>query len=215
MNKKWVFFQAFLLTLVFFIVGLYSGILLEEGRFEEVNEYYIQSEVSLVDIMALDNLVDSNLVSCEDLFQANKDLLDRVYSEARALELYEESGKVTDNLKTFHRKYDVLRTYLWINSLKIEESCNLNFSRIVYLYKSEEEDLTKKAEQNVWSKLLFEVKREKENLLLIPIALDSELISLDSMLEQYNITDSPVVIVNEERIFYEIPNKQEILNLLN
>ncbi len=157
----------------------------------------------------------SGVVSCEELFKSNEALLNRVYDEARILDLYQESGKLADELKNFHRKYDVLRTYLWINSIKIEDSCDLNFSRIVYLYNSEEEDLTKRAEQNVWSKLLLEVKNEKENLLLIPIALDSELVSLDSLIEKYNLTDHPVVIVNEEKVFYDIPKKQEILDLLN
>ena len=216
MNRKWVFFQALLVTIAVFVVGFYVGVSIESGRTTEVNNYFTQSEVSLVDILAFNNLVGSDRVSCENLVLSNKDLLDRVYGEATSLSQYEEAGKLTEGLKTLHTKYDVLRTYLWINSINIKKECpKENFSTIVYLYNHDEEDLTKKAEQAVWSRLLFEVKSENENALLIPIAHDSNLISLDYLIAPYNITDYPVVIINEKKVFYNIPQKEEVISWIN
>lgn len=183
---------------------------IEGNRANEMNSYYTQSEVALIDILSLNKLVNLGNVSCSVLEQSNKDLLDRVYDDARLLTQYEESGKLTNNLKDLHKKYDVLRTYLWINSVDLKKKCPSKISTIVYLYNYEETDLTKKAEQNVWSKLLLEIKNENPEVVLIPIAYDSNLISLNSLVSSYNITSFPSVIVNEKTVFSEISSKEEI-----
>lgn len=214
-NNKGVFWQALLLTIVVFIIGLYLGIVLEENRLQKINNYYIESEVSMMDILALNNLIDNENISCQELKDANFDLLDRVYEEAILLEDYEASGKITDNLNNFHKKYDVLRTYLWIDSMKIRKKCN-NFNTIAYVYISETEDLTKKATQNVWSKVLFDLKQEQgRNVLLVPMAVDQELVSLDAVLKNYDISEYPAVIINEEVVLTELSSVEEIKVHLN
>ena len=217
MKKQYnVFWQALLLAVTFLVIGMYLGISLEQGRLTEINDYYIQSEVSLIDILALDNLIDTNSLNCEDLKSTNIALLDRVYEEARLLDDYESSGRMTNSITSLHKKYDVLRGYLWINSIQIKRNCGNDFNTLVYFYNYEEEDLTKKAEQNVWSKILFEIKQERgDNVILIPIAADTGLESIGSMLKAYNISSFPVVIVNEGVVLNEIVTKEELLELLN
>ena len=61
-NKKRVFWEALLLTLVVFVFGLLLGIWFEEKKLDEINSYYIQSEVSLMDTLALNNLVEVSLL---------------------------------------------------------------------------------------------------------------------------------------------------------
>jgi len=214
-RKKWVFLEALFLTIVIFIIGLYAGINFETNRMNQVNSYYLDSEVSLVDTLALNELRNSGAVSCGTLVEANKELLNKVYAEASTLDRYDDSNTITDNLENFHRKYDVLRTYLWINLMDLEERCGSEFSTIVYIYDYDEGDLTKKAEQKVWSKLLLEIKNENENVILIPIAYDQKLTALETILEPYNLTSLPLAIINEENVFYEIPRKGDIENYLN
>lgn len=210
-----VFLQALALTIVVFIVGLYSGMALEQGRLVEINEYYTQSEVSLMDVVALNDLIGSVDVSCSVLEKANFDLVDKVYQEAKLLEEYEQSGRMTEKLKEAHKRYDVLRAYLWINIIETKKLCNSEYDTIVYLYNYGEEDLTKKAEQNVWSKVLSEVKEPREDLLLLPIARDTDLVSLNSIVSEYEIESYPAVIVNEEHVFDELVTKEEIEAILN
>ncbi|MDA3836335.1 MAG: hypothetical protein PF542_01820 [Nanoarchaeota archaeon] len=211
-----VFLQALALTIVVFLIGMYSGVILEENRLTQMNEYFVDSEVLLLDIMAQDNLVDSLNVSCESLQQSNSKLLDEVYNQAIILEDYENSGRMTKNLEALHRKYDALRSYLWINSIKIKQKCGNDFNTIVYFYNYNETDLTKKAEQNVWSKVLYEIKFEKQfDVVLIPIAADTSLDSLSILLKEYNITTYPSILVNEEFTFSELTKKEEVIKVLN
>lgn len=215
-SKYKTFIEAFLLTIVVFIIGLYLGIVLEDNRVTIINEYQIQSEVSLLDITNLNNLVGYSRVSCDELKKANFELFDRVYEEAQTLERYETKERLASKLQSLHKKYDALRVSLWVNSMKIKDECDDNFNTIVYLYNYSEEDLTKQAEQNVWSKVLEGVKSEKgDEVLLIPFAVDTSLASLNAMLGEFNVTRYPVVIINEKEVLTELRTKEEVISLLD
>ncbi|NCN86527.1 hypothetical protein GW932_01735 [archaeon] len=210
-----VFLQALALTIVVFLIGMYSGIALEDSRMNQITDYQLDSEVALIDVINLDNVLSSMDVSCEELKQANFDLLDRVYEEAQVLDQYEEVQRLTKKFNSLHKKYDVLRSYLWVNAIEIKEKCGDDFNTIVYLYNNSEEDLTIKAEQNVWSKILSEVKQEKgQDVLLIPIDANTDLISLHAILSDFNVTRYPTVVVNEKTIFSELASKEEVLAVL-
>ncbi|NCO18196.1 hypothetical protein COT60_02750 [Candidatus Pacearchaeota archaeon CG09_land_8_20_14_0_10_30_9] len=58
--------------------------------------------------------------------------------------------------------------------------------------------------------MLLEIKNENPEVVLIPIAYDSNLISLNSLVSSYNITSFPSVIINEKTVFSEISSKEEI-----
>lgn len=210
-----VFLQALALTVVAILIGLYLGVQMENNRVTEITGYQIDSEVALIDILTLNSMIDSDKVSCEDLIQTNFDLLDRVYEDAIILDDYENSGRLTKTIKVLHKKYDVLRAYLWVDAVKIKAKCENEINTIVYLYNSSTEDLTKKAEQNVWSKILYDVKVERpDDLLLIPIAADTDLRSLAAMIDGYGIDSLPAVVVNEETVLRELSTAEEVLNLL-
>jgi len=214
-NSKNVIWEAFLLTIVIFVFGLLLGVAYEENKFEEISEYYIQSEVSLMDAMALNDVVSMKNSSCDVLIDANIEFADRIYEEARLLEKYESSGKITESLKLAHKKYDLLRTFLWITNIKTLDKCSGEFSTIVYLYEYESEDLVQKATQNVWSKILFDLKQEKgKNIILIPIAVDNGLSSLNSLISRFGVSEFPVVIINDKYIITELSSIDEIQKYL-
>ncbi len=214
-NPKNAFWEAFFLAAVVFVVGLLLGIAYEASRLDKINEYYAESEIFLMDALALHNLASLDTASCEILVQSNIKFADRIYGEARLLEKYEDAGKMTDYLWLAHRKYDLLRTFLWINTVKTMENCEGNFSVLVYLYEYEADDLSQKATQKVWSRILSDLKEEKgEGVILIPIAVDTGLTSLDSLIEKFEISQFPVVIINEEHVIEELSSVEELKKYL-
>jgi hypothetical protein len=193
------------------IIGIYLGIIFEKNQIDNMESFYSQSEISLIDIVALNNLIDAKNISCSVLKKASFDFADRIYEEALLLEDYEKSGKITENIKSVHTKYDLLRTFLWMNSIKIKNQCPSHFSSVVYLYNYSTEDLTQKAEQSVWSKVLYELKSSNsDKILLIPISVDQSLVSLDSLKNDFNITNYPVVIINEKKVIYSISSVSDL-----
>ena len=208
--KRYVFLQALFLTVVVFIIGMYIGINFEDRNIDKLESYFSQSEISLMDITALNQLLASGDVSCDVLMQSNFDFADKIYREALRLDDYEKAGKVTNDFIYIHRKYDLLRSLLWMNALEVRSQCG-NFSNVVYIYDYEVDDLVIKAEQRVWSKILVELKEKRgEEVLLIPIARSDDFISLETLTESLGVTEYPVVIINEEHIFYNLTSATDL-----
>jgi len=215
-SPKHVFWEALLVAAVIFILGFLIGSVFEKQRVDEMQNFYTSSEISMVDGLALNFLSNIDKLDCGSLVNATILSANNIYAEAKTLEKYESSGKIDQSIKLVHRRYDLLRTFLWMNTLKINEKCpSYDFSAIVYLYAYEEKDLTKKAEQSVWSKVLLEVKNiQGDKLILIPLATDLNLGSLNSLTSQFNVTNSPAVILPNGKILYEPVSANEIIALL-
>lgn len=215
-NSKRVFWEALFLTCVVFMFGLLLGVAYEGSRLEKVSEYYSKSEISLMDILAFGSVVEMQNTNCKDLIDSNIEFANRIYEEAVLLEKYENSGKITEGLKIMHKRYDLLRTFLWINLMKTKDKCEEPFSTVVYLYDHEVEDLTKKATQRVWSRILYDLKQDKgDEIILIPIANDPELESLNLLIRKFNISEFPVVIINKEVFIYDLKTVEDLKQYLD
>lgn len=214
-NKKHVFWQALFLTLLFFFFGLVFGVYIEQARSDTLNSAFYESEVSLYDSFALGRFIEAKNVSCEDLNEAGVRFADKIYTEARELEKFDASNKLTQSVKIIHKKYDLLRTLLWMNLMEVERNCE-EINVIVYLYLYDSEDLTIKSKQIAWSRVLQDLKETKgSDLILIPIAVDQNLVSLDSLIKTFEVREFPAVIINEKQVIYEIKSSDEIEKYLN
>ncbi len=210
-NKKRVFWEALFLTVVVFLFGVLIGISFESNKVEQIRQYYSFSEASIMDVFAVNNLVDTESANCSILESANFEFADRIYEEAIILEKYEDSGKITEGMILEHKKYDLLRTLLWINDIKTEKKCGKNHHTVIYLYEYQPDDLAQRATQNVWSKILIDLKTEYgDEVLLIPIAVDSDLVSLNSLIDKYSIEEYPVLIIDGEIIVDELSSVEDI-----
>jgi hypothetical protein len=215
-SKKHVFWEALFVTILIFALGILIGVSVEKNRINIVETYYAQSEVSLVDIMVMQRLSDLENYNCKDLIDANIDFADKIYNEALILEQYEESNLLNEDLKLSHKKYDLLRTFVWANSLKIFEKCSKDFTPIVYLYEYDTEDLEKKATQKVWSRILYDLKQEEQDkIILLPIAVDNNLSSVDVLVSQFKIERFPCIIIGNEKVLYDLTTMEEIKNSIN
>ena len=209
-GKKRIFWDAFLLTLVVFLAGLFLGISFESSKVAQINEYYANSEIFLMDILALNNMIGLEK-NCNLLADANLKMADKVYEEALLLEKYSDSEKLAQAMDLAHKRYDLLRTFLWIDSINIKNKCNSNFSTVVYIYEYKTKDLVKKATQNVWSKILYELKQNKgDKIVLIPIAGNNDIESLESLKRKFEISNLPVVIINEKNLITKLESVGEL-----
>jgi len=211
-SKKHVFWEALVITIAIFLVGLFTGILVETGNSNKIGNLYIQSEISLVDGTAISQLSEEFELDCDSLKENNIAFANKIYEEAALLEQYETAGKLTDSMKLLHKKYDLLRTLLWMGNQHSLKRCD-NYDLIVYLYEYEAEEIGKKATQKVWSKILLDLKEEESDTLLIPIAADQELTSLNLLMEEYKITKLPALIINNDKVLYSIENTQTLKDL--
>lgn len=200
-NKKHAFWQALFLTILFFSLGLVFGMYLEQNRVDEVNALFYRSESSLYDSFALGELLKDSDASCGVLRDASINFADQIYEEAKQLEQFDEVNQLTESVKVVHRKYDLLRTLLWINVLELKEKCNVN--TVVYLYVYDTQDVDLRSRQVVWSRILSDLKETSpKEFILIPIATDQNIQSLNYFIGKYNVSEFPAVVINEKDVFY-------------
>ncbi len=213
-SKKNVFWEALIITIVIFLAGLLLGMLAEISNTNKVSNLYLNSQISLSDAAATSSLLDNNSVNCEIIKKDNINVANRIYREAKILELYEDSGKLTDSMKLLHKKYDLLRALLWISNQKSLTRCK-NYDLIIYLYDYGTDNPAEKATQNVWSKILFNVKVQNKDVLLLPIAANQNLTTVEYLIRKYDIRQFPAVIINDNKIIYNLENATTISQALN
>jgi len=214
-NNKNVFWEALIITLFIFGIGILLGVFLENNRTEKISEMYLKSEINLLDIKVQTEILNIIDLDCEQAISKNIEFGDKIYQDAKQLEKYETASRITDSLVQQHRRYDLLRTLFWVNSMKIKQKCPNAFHTVVYLYDYEPEKIEEKSKQQIISNFLSELKQEKANtILLIPIAKNMNLASLDILTEKFNINQTSI-IVNEDLVITELEDLYKIKQEIN
>lgn len=194
-NQKHVFWEALVIAIFIFALGIILGIFIENSRASEISNLYTKSELSLLDIKTQSEMLDLNNLKCDALIQENLKFGNTVYEEAQLLGRYEDANRITNSLIEQHKKYDLLRLIFWINSIKIKEKCNANFHTLVYLYNYNIDDNAENSKQYVISKFLGEIKdKYGNNVILIPLARNLNISSIDLMAQSFNITQTTVML---------------------
>jgi len=214
-TNKHSFWQALIVALIIFWSGILIGIFFEDSRVAEITAFYSDSETSISDFEMASNLIFSENMDCSQLNNEAIIFANRIYEEAKKLEQYDDSNKITDRVIHLHKRYDLLRTILWGKLIKNKQQCQEPINTIVYLYKYKSKDVSTISTQKTISNYLAEIKKQNPNAILLPIAADMDILSLSILKEKYNITKSPAIIINEKHIINDLNNINQIQSLLN
>jgi hypothetical protein len=210
-KNKNVFWEAFIMALFVFGTGILLGIFIENSREDKLAKLYANSEIDLLDVQIQSEILNLNVLNCDEAIIKNIEFGDRVYNDAKLLDQYEEASNLKSSLIQQHKKYDLLRTLLWLNSIKIKEKCgNESFHTVVYLYDYQPLALEEKSKQKVFSRFLEDLKSKEGNkILLIPIARNLEISSLDLFINSYDINQTSIIV--DERLV--ITNPAEFIKI--
>lgn len=215
MSDRSAFWKALVFTIMVFAVGLLLGAYLETNRADNLNRILQNSEIDLLDEQLRSRTITDFNLSCGLSVNNTFEFADRIYNEAMKLEDDDSATKFTDDLKIIHKRYDLLRTLLWVQSIELKKQCSNNFHSVVYLYQYESDDVNTRALQISLSRLMLELKNNHPGeILLIPIAGDSNLASVNLVLKEYNISKLPVIIVDEKKVIDKLININELEKLV-
>ena len=212
-NQKSVFLEALIITLFIFGVGILLGVFIESGRESQISELFLASDINLLDVKIQTEVLNLKDINCNEAIKKNIEFGDKIYNDAKILERYEGASRIKNTLVQYHKKYDLLRTLLWLNSIKIKEKCGSGFHTLVYLYDYSPDELELKGKQAVFSNFLTDLKEEfGGSIILIPIAKNLDISSLDLLIKKYNINETSIIldekiIVQNPSNFYEIENR--------
>lgn len=192
---------AFSILLIGFSLGFYFEYLrvndaVDESRTFEIEALDLKLQAYYYQIM--------DKASCDEALKQNLLYADDLYNMGLVLDKYEEANKISDEILREKRKYVLLKTELWLNSILLKEKCggeNKTFHTIVYIYSNDKKDLVKNGEQGAISNTLKELKEERGNeIILLPIAGDLGLKAVDLQMRIYNITYLPSIVIDEKKV---------------
>lgn len=212
--KKGVFIGAAILTIIIISFGIQIGINLESARAEETRQFLEDAEILFSDsrLQALyyenDNLTAEQ---CRNALQSNLLFNDIIYEEGVKLDRYENSNKIID-LTSERKRYGLLQMQFWLNAERIRNKCNFDYSTAIYMFKVNSTDETIRFNQRLTSALLLEVKEEcGSKLMLSPMPFNMNLISIDAIKINHNITETPAIIINDEEVVFGVPEKEFLI----
>ena len=214
-NSKHAFWQALVFTIVIFLIGALMGFFLENSRADKIQLELMNSEINVLDEQLRNKIVEDFNLSCEHAVKSTFEFADKIYWDAIKLEKYDSTSKFTETLKEIHKRYDLLRVILWSESIRLKETCGADFHTIIYLFDYDSDNVNVKSEQLAFSRLLFDIKKNyPDKIILIPIAANLDLDSVNLIMTAYNITHRPAVIADESSVITEILNYRELENII-
>lgn len=214
-NNKHIFWQALLATIVIFGIGIILGFFLESFRADKVKINILNSEVDILDEQIRVGIADNFNVSCKISQDSLFSFADRIYFEALKLENYDSASRFDESLRILHKRYDLLRMMLWSESAESRKLCRNSFHTLVYLYEYSSDDLNVKSEQISFSKVLYDFKNNHPNdVLLIPIAANMNLSSVDIAMQNYHIKRLPALIIDEQTILGNLVSSDKLEEII-
>ncbi len=225
-TKYKVFVESLVVTLLILIIGFALGMYIESYRTDKIIEKYKDYEIEALDLKLQNyyyQIMDQS--SCQQAIEQNFLFADDLYTQGLKLEKYEEASQISDEISREKKRYSLLKTELWLNSILLKEKCGHPFDTLVYLYSADPGNSVKVAQQKVISNILKTVKENRGNsIILLPIAgdlnlrkenEDIKLGSINLQMNIYNITSLPSIIINEKIILEGFHTVEEIENYLD
>ena len=205
--------KAFLITISLFFMILVISILFETNRVEEIRKSMTEIDVLWNDARFFNEYIyNASETECETLFNENLKLGERIYNEGLNIEKYEGVNKLTNSLLTEKKRYALLDLQFWKNSVEIKKKCGPMFSTVVYFYSQ----YNKTNEGKIMDRMLWDLKQKcGGKIIYITFPADMGLSSINLIKNTYNITKTPVVVINEENILSGIVSLNELNNYTN
>lgn len=213
--QKDVFWKAAILTIIVFFLGIFLGYILEKNRLLEVEQEYQKIEIGWADAKLQSLYYQTiNPFFCEASIKENLNFADKIYNQGLKLEVYSEANQLTEKMLLDKQRYALLKTEFWLNSISLKKNCKANYTNLVYFY-TNTPTLNQKSEQEVQSAILREIKdKYGSNIMLIPLPIDLDISIINIMVDTYNITVTPTLLVNEEIKLEGVHKKEEIEKLI-
>ena len=211
-EKKNTYVKAAIITLFIFLSGIMLGIFLDNLRFSDIREQISGTEINYNDAILLSTFIEKfSKEACNTTLDTNLEFNSKIYAEGKSIEDAFNSNRFTPELEQEWRKYILLQTQFWFNSIELKKNCNFNYSNVVHIFNLNIEDPQEKAINKLQSEIMLSLKEKCGNkIMLIPLTADSNLSVVDAVLTQYNITKLPAIIINEKKVFQGLTSLDQL-----
>lgn len=200
---------AGVITLLIFSLGITLGFLLEDQRYNLVEEVYLGQEVSYHSLQLQYLYLNSfsGADSCPILSTTLKEAVQDLSDSLGEVIAYEEEKETSPARKEFiMRRYALDNIRYWMLALQSRQECDLEIVPILYFYSPDCPSCPLQGTILTYFKNLF-----GERVLVFPINTDLQESEpmVEIVMKRFEITKYPTVIINNKK--YEGVVKQEQL----
>lgn len=202
-----------IITLLIFSLGLTLGFILEDHRYNLIEEINREQEVNYLSLqlqyLYLNTFINYN--NCPILSTTLKETIEDLSNSLSEVVAYEEEKEIADEKKTITlRRYTLDNLRYWLLARESKIKCNLNIVPILYFYATECPSCPNQGTILSYFKNVF-----GEQVLVFPINLD--LRAHEPMVEitmsQFKISKYPTLVIDNKK--YEgVVQKEQLQQII-
>lgn len=206
------YFQAGIFALLVFLIGIMIGVWLDNYRLSDIRSSISEADINWNDARLLNRQFEIlGKDYCDLALKQNIIYNDRIYSEGREIEKKLDSNVFTPDIEQEWRRYNLLQVQFWLNSMELKEKCGFDYHNVVYLSRKKETNTNEEINNRVQSSIMLNLKEICGNkIMLIPLTTDLNLLVINSIKEQYNITNYPAMIIDEKVVFQDLTSLEKL-----
>jgi len=216
-----IFIKAGVLTLIVLLVGVQIGMWIESSKLEDIRSSLDKTDVLFNDArlqsiyyQSLQNNNNSNF--CNSALEANLKYNDMIYRKGIEIENYEMSGKFTPNILLDREKYALLQFQFWMNAMQLKKICGFDYHVLLHLWKYDAGDYNTEVQQKLQSAVLIELKEKcGPKIMLSNTPIDFNLTSVELVVANYNITETPSVLIDGNITLKGFRNLEQLSYYIN
>jgi hypothetical protein len=212
-SLKFYLIIAFFMSSALFISGLSIGFLFNDLKQSNMQESFDSMksmvESAEIELVLMDFLKED--LKCEYFMKSAKLMATESHELWAKVVLYEKNGILNDEYYSLKKSYVNSLIKNWVSIEKSKQICELNYSTILYFY-TNPNDCPRCSEQgNILDAIRIYYNNE---ILIFPLDANLELDAVDILINVYNVTKYPSLVINGETHlgYLDYPALKDILD---
>ncbi len=190
---------AGVITLLIFSLGLAFGFIIEDHRYNLIEEVNMEQEVKYISVQLQYLYLNafSNYDNCPILSTTLRETVEDLSDSLSEVIAFEEEQEFSDKRQEIvMRRYILDNLRYWILAKESKQKCDLDIVPILYFYSTECPSCPNQGTILTYFKKLF-----GEQVLVFPINLDFrfEEPMIEIMVKQFDVSKQPTIIVDNKR----------------
>lgn len=210
------YIQAGVLSLFVLFIGIVVGIWIDNTRLGNIRSSLSEADINSYDARLLNSYLQRfGKEYCDIALEQNLAYNDKIYEEGRKIEDKINANIFTPEIEQEWRRYTLLQTQFWLNSVELKEKCGFDYHTVVHLFRQRNATNAEEINNKVQSSILLDLKEIcGSNMMLIPVTADTNLIVVDAIAKQFSVSEYPAVIIDESFVFQGVTTKDKLNELL-
>lgn len=211
-----VYIQAGIFSLLVFFIGIIIGIWIDNARLGNIRSTLSEADINSYDARLLNSYLQRfGKEYCNVALEQNLVYNDKIYEEGRKIEDKINANVFTPEVEQEWRRYTLLQTQFWLNSVELKEKCNFDYHTVVHLFRQKNTTTAEEISNKVQGSILLDLKDKcGKKMMLIPITVNTNLIVVEAVAKQFDISEYPAVIIDESFVFQGVTTEDKLNELL-